>query len=290
LIDKNSYVFEPSYIKGNQVLSISSDSTNLKKVSISDGNEIEINVADGDSSALNEIQSLRVSGDSIFISNSNYILINGLSEIDEFRTHSTFTDSRDGQTYKTVRFNNQIWMAENLNFNATGNQDLYFNNDSSTYAERFGRLYSWSSFMAGDTATNNAPSGVQGVCPVGWHIPSDKEWEILELALGANVSSFALSTRPIEDQELGYKLSSTSTDDWTNVSNNYDIYKFSAQGSGAAQNNIFYYLKTRGMYATTTTKSTGFITRRFMNGKINIETSPQSGTNALFVSIRCVKD
>lgn len=290
LVKDDSYLFEPEYISGNQVLSVSHDSSNIKKIAITDGNEIEINVADGDSSALNEIQSLRVSGDSIFISKSNYILVNGLSEIDEFRTYSTFTDSRDGQTYKTVRFNNQIWMAENLNFNATGNQDLYFNNDSSTYAERFGRLYSWSSFMAGDTATNNAPSGVQGVCPVGWHIPSDKEWEILELTLGANVSSFALSTRPIEDQELGYKLSSTSSDDWTDVSNNYDIYKFSAQGSGAAQNNIFYYLKTRGMYATTTTKSAGFITRRFMNGKINIETSPQSGTNALFVSIRCVKD
>ncbi len=85
----------------------------------------------------------------------------------------TFTDTRDGQTYKWVRIGDQVWMAENLNFASTGSW-CYDNN--ATNCDHYGRLYTWDAVMNGASASNANPSGVQGICPPGWHVPGDVEW------------------------------------------------------------------------------------------------------------------
>ena len=103
------------------------------------------------------------------------------------------TDSRDGQTYKTVVIGTQTWMAQNLNYE-TDNSYCY--KDSSKYCEKFGRLYTWAAAMdsVGSWSTNGMGCGyfktckptypVRGVCPTGWHLPTQPEWDTLFTAVG----------------------------------------------------------------------------------------------------------
>ncbi len=105
-----------------------------------------------------------------------------------------FVDDRDGQVYKTAQINNQCWMTQNLNFGSMISATVNMENDSiiekycydndTANCDIYGGLYQWSEIMQYSTNT-----GVQGICPAGWHIPTDLEWTLLTNYLGgANVA------------------------------------------------------------------------------------------------------
>lgn len=111
---------------------------------------------------------------------------------------ATFTDVRDNHVYTAIQIGTQCWMAENLAYlpsvfpSDSGSYTLpyYYVYDyedtvvslaKATYNYRtYGVLYNWPAAMAGQSSSNSVPSGVQGVCPDGWHLPSDEEFKILE--------------------------------------------------------------------------------------------------------------
>lgn len=76
---------------------------------------------------------------------------------------SVLVDDRDGKQYKIIQIGKQNWMAENLNYAAKIESWNY--DDDSTFTENYGRLYSWESALK--------------VCPAGWHLPDNSEWEEL---------------------------------------------------------------------------------------------------------------
>ncbi|MCF0225091.1 MAG: fibrobacter succinogenes major paralogous domain-containing protein [Fibrobacter sp.] len=103
----------------------------------------------------------------------------------------TFIDFRDGKTYRMVKIGTQTWMAENLNYiNETSTPNLidanWCYNDDSKNCDTYGRLYTWASAMNLEKKYNNKIYGIipsiryQGICPEGWHIPNDEEWNFLE--------------------------------------------------------------------------------------------------------------
>ena len=106
----------------------------------------------------------------------------------------------DGNVYQTTYIGNQCWMKENLKTTHYSNgvvipQGTYYNNistsgglyilyfvynDVDSNKNNFGYLYPWGAIMNGAGSSTNNPSGVQGICPTGWHLPSHAEWCQLE--------------------------------------------------------------------------------------------------------------
>jgi len=152
----------------------------------------------------------------------------------------TFTDSRDGQTYNWVKIGDQVWMAENLAYLPSVNrvEDGSEDNSSRKYYyvygydgtsvseakatenyDTYGVLYNWNAVMAGASSSSSNPSGVQGVCPDGWHVPSDEEWKELEMELGMSQS---------EADDYGYR----GTNEGSKLAGNASLW-----GDGELENN-----------------------------------------------------
>jgi len=101
----------------------------------------------------------------------------------------TLTDA-DGNVYNTVQIGTQCWMKENLRATeyANGTTILlgnsmsystayrYYPDNNANNVSAYGYLYNWAAVMDGSVSSSANPSGVQGICPTGWHVPSDAEW------------------------------------------------------------------------------------------------------------------
>ncbi|MBU2649353.1 MAG: VCBS repeat-containing protein [Bacteroidetes bacterium] len=145
--------------------------------------------------------------------------------------------SYGGQTYNTVLIGNQCWMKENLNIGTriNGNQnqtnnsviEKYCYDNQETYCNEYGGLYQWNEMMQ---YTND--SAIQGICPDGWHIPTDSEWKVLE--------GFADSQYGIGDpvwNNIGYRgydagKNLKSYYGWNDMGNGIDLYGFSGLPGG----------------------------------------------------------
>jgi uncharacterized protein (TIGR02145 family) len=121
-------------------------------------------------------------------------------------------DVRDGKVYPTICIGNQVWMGSNLNYSGAGTCYEGYPSNCATY----GKLYNISETTQLLTSSNN-PSGIQGICPDGWHVPSKAEWmELIDFCGGL-------------DKAPG-KLIGTSG--WNGNVNSTDEYNFSILPGG----------------------------------------------------------
>ncbi len=129
---------------------------------------------------------------------------------------NTVTDS-DGNTYNTVLIVSQCWMAENLNIgtridgnNSQTNNNImekYCYDDDDANCTIYGGLYQWDEMMQ-----YTSTEGSQGICPSGWHIPTDYEWKQLEIALG--MSQGEAGNSGWRGTNEGGKMKETGTSHW----------------------------------------------------------------------------
>ena len=105
-----------------------------------------------------------------------------------------FLDERDGKKYSTVKIGSQCWLAENLNIgekiNSNENQgaecesiEKYCYDNNSEHCDIYGGIYQWEQAMCGSVEER-----AKGICPEGWHIPSDDDFNELEMTLGMDLS------------------------------------------------------------------------------------------------------
>jgi uncharacterized protein (TIGR02145 family) len=148
----------------------------------------------------------------------------------------------DGNTYKTVTIGTQTWMAENLRVTRFKNgTDIpfvtddaawsilatpgycWYNNDEVTYKADYGASYNWYTVNTGN------------LCPTGWHVPRDAEWETLVAYLGGNTIA-------------GGKLKETGTIHWAspNLEATNETGFTALPGGGRGDNGSFNYIGYRG--------------------------------------------
>jgi len=133
-----------------------------------------------------------------------------------------------GNVYNTVLIGDQCWMKENLKLGTTihsfevmqdnGTIERYCLNDEEAKCEEYGGLYKWNEMMQYTTQ-----EGVQGICPEGWHLPSDDEWCTLTTYIDSTVYCYTVGA---SGTNIGYKMKSTSG--WYSNRNGSDAYGFKA--------------------------------------------------------------
>ena len=193
-----------------------------------------------------------------------------------FSCSSSDDNSND---YKTVKIGTQIWFAENLNRNVPGSK--CYDNQTSNCAT-YGRLYDWSTAMKLPSSCNendcydliNTPH--QGICPDGWHIPSNEEWGRLYSYVDGKESSYYSST-------AGKYLKAASG--WNSNGNGIDAYGFSALPGGfGGSDGSFSFVGYYGGWW-----STDYYSYRSMYYE-DEGAYWGSGDRSYLFSVRCVKD
>jgi uncharacterized protein (TIGR02145 family) len=230
---------------------------------------------------------------------------------------STVSDA-DGNSYATVQVGTQCWMKSNLR--TTKNPDgspitkgtathggggwttdakqyscppnSSNNGEDCASATTYGMLYQWSAAMNGSTT-----NGAQGICPAGWHVPTDTEWKTL---VESQATTGCESATGWQCPNAGSKLAGGGTD-WLaytdgirqNASNvtrpEFGSSGFDAQPSGFRTTNSNYYNRTNTTYLWSSTQvDASSAWQRYFNYSVP-GVNRNSNGKALGFSLRCVQ-
>jgi uncharacterized protein (TIGR02145 family) len=223
----------------------------------------------------------------------------GNFKIMEYPFREPITDY-DGNIYRTAQIGTQVWIIENLKTthyangtviplvsdndawailrdNYTDDAYCYYNNNTGGEADIYGALYTWAAAM-GDSAvsSNTNPSGVQGVCPDNWHLPSDAEWTELTDYLGG-------------ERIAGDKMKATGFSS-NNGATNESHFTGLVAGYRSGETGVFWGLGTSAYFWSSTNRIFSSYTG---NRTLSLNWSWCQSTSiyrSVGSSVRCVKD
>ena len=228
-------------------------SSSAKSSSSAESSSSEKSSSSAESSSSGKSSSSETSVSSSAKSSSSYTTPL-LSHCDIGTDENCFKDARDGQTYRTVKIGNQVWMRDNLNFR-TGSSSCY--NDDTSFCTKYGLLYTWATALdsVGEFSTNSKGCGYNalscrpvsptyGICPDGWRIPSTIDWSILFGKVGGK-------------DVAGKALKSAS--DWLNDGNGTDEASFTALPGGRFEEGIFYLIGNDASFWASNPNTTTYV-------------------------------
>ena len=227
------------------------------------------------------------SNDTLYIGNQAIYLPSGGGG----NTGNTVTDY-DGNVYGTVTIGTQTWLDENLKSahysDGTAITGVFDYNNNATISASYGKLYTWDAAMNGAGPTTDSPSGVQGVCPTGFHLPSQNEWKTL--------LDYVKDHYEVGGSLIGQKLKEPGTTHWE-TANGTNETGFKAVGAGemhiVGSDPAFQRLKEWGdlwsatEYPNNTDQALEF--RFYDSGSVLAQPNTvKNKTNGL--AVRCIKD
>jgi uncharacterized protein (TIGR02145 family) len=141
------------------------------------------------------------------------------------------TDGRDGKSYNTVQIGSQCWMTQNLNLGTmitntaeqlnNGIIEKYCINENELNCNVYGGLYQWAEMVqylngaSNNTSWNPVPNGnVQGICPAGWHLPTDAEWCTMTIFLDASVNCNIDPVIGLSGTDAGGRMKEEGSTNW----------------------------------------------------------------------------
>ena len=214
----------------------------------------------------------------------------------------TVTDV-DGNVYNTIMIGGQCWMKENLrtryyaDYTALAQGEVlsdsvpyyYLPSVEETELPLYGVLYNWSAVMGSQPSSASVTSNVQGICPDGWHVPSQAEWMALNHYVGSQAEYRCGSSSNSIGKALagtyGWRPSSSTCDtgDTTTVHN---ATGFSALPAGHYPNNATgvtatFWSSTESSESQAVMRYLNYTTANFSKGDLNKSSA---------ASVRCVKD
>jgi uncharacterized protein (TIGR02145 family) len=258
----------------------------------------------------NGIAGVSITGDTLYMSSGNYLIMPGISEpnntVGTLHTcgatnvhnanlsYGTMTDQQ-GNVYKTIVIGSQEWMAENLNTSIYRNGDAIatdltniewqntinthlgawaYHNDDASYACPYGKLYNW-----------YACADPRQLCPTGWHVPTDTEWNDLINYLGGNeIAGFEMKTKGSVESRTGLWYSG-----YQNASNNSGFS--GTPGDARYPNGVYSSIGYTGYWWSSSENSfnTNVASMSFLSYSLNDALRNDYDKQAGF-SVRCLRD
>ncbi len=202
----------------------------------------------------------------------------------------SFIDPRDNQTYYYTHIGKLDWFTQNLNYKASGKGHPYLDAEAISFA--FGRLYTWAD-ATGGVSTSGIGGGPQGLCPPGWRLPTNEDWE--DLAKNLNGGTYL----PFDNywSGIGEKVTPTAYMNSASIwkyspdHNHLNMYNWNALPAGQAQKGFerYNYLREYGFWWSATQKDASNAYYRYIY--FDRSDFPYNYTNKdMFgASVRCIR-
>ena len=207
----------------------------------------------------------------------------------------TPTVTYEGQVYNTIQVFSQCWLKENLNVGTmiqgaeemtdNGIMEKYCYNNEPGYCNTYGGLYQWNEMMQ-----YTIQQGAQGICPQGWHLPTDEEWKVLEGAVDSQyrIGDNTWDINGIRGYDVGANLKTTSG--WYANGNGTDLYGFSVLPGGRRHSDGSFFEMGEFGFIWASTEDSNLYSRFRSFAYLGPTTARGVWSKLYGYSVRCIRD